>query len=201
MILIKLLKLPSTQQGFTYLATMVTIAIMGIALSVTGYQWKTMAKREKEKELLFRGNEIRSAIAQYVNIDPLKRYPHSLDDLVKDPRSSKSVRYLRKLYKDPITNDDWALVVDPVKGLLGVHSKSKDEPLKTANFRAQDHCFEGKTHYREWIFVVQPFNPGLNPANPLLQNPTGGTGAPAAVATGTSAIPCPSTPASPDEEK
>ena len=194
-------KILFTKQGFTYLATMVVIAVIGIALSVTGYQWKTMSKREKEKELLFRGNEIRSAIAQYVNTDPLRRYPHSLEDLIKDPRSSKTVRYLRKLYKDPITNDDWAIVVDPVRGLMGVHSKSKEKPVKTSNFRPQDHCFEDKTQYRDWVFIVQPFIPLQAPiANPL-PNQTTGPGVPSLALPSGAAIPCLPTTASSDEEK
>ena len=194
-------KILFTKQGFTYLATMVVIAVIGIALSVTGYQWKTMSKREKEKELLFRGNEIRNAIAQYVNTDPLKRYPHSLEDLIKDPRSPKTVRYLRKMYKDPITNDDWVLVTDPVKGLLGVHSKSEEKPLKTSNFRTQDHCFEEKTHYRDWVFIVQPFNPLAPPVANSLPNQTPGGVTPALALPGGAGIPCPPTPASSDEEK
>jgi type II secretory pathway pseudopilin PulG len=146
-----------TNRGFTFLAVMATVMIVGISLSVTAYQWKTISKREKEKELLFRGNAIRSAIAQYVSGDPLRRYPHSLDDLVKDPRTPQTVRHLRKLYKDPVNNEEWDFIMDAASGgIAGVHSKSKDKPLKTANFKGPDRCFEGKTEYREWLFAVNP---------------------------------------------
>jgi type II secretory pathway pseudopilin PulG len=150
-------KMVGPNRGFTFLAVMAMVMIVGISLSVTAYQWKTISKREKEKELLFRGNAIRSAIAQYVSGDPLRRYPHSLDNLVKDPRTPQPVRYLRKLYKDPVNNEEWDLIMDGASGgIIGVRSKSKDKPLKTANFKGLDRCFEGKTEYREWLFVVNP---------------------------------------------
>jgi hypothetical protein len=38
---------------------------------------------------------------------------------------------------------------------VGVHSKSGEKPLKTSNFRIADSCFEGKTHYRDWVFTAQ----------------------------------------------
>jgi type II secretory pathway pseudopilin PulG len=158
--------IPTGSDGFSYLAVMAIIVIIGISLTATGYQWKTMAKREKEKELLFRGTEIRSAIIQYVNADPLKRYPHSLEDLIKDPKNPNVKRYLRKIYKDPMTDKDFILILDPSRGLVGVHSGSSEKPLKTANFRASDRCFEGKKEYREWLFMIGPplqIQPGILP--------------------------------------
>jgi type II secretory pathway pseudopilin PulG len=182
--------------GFSYLTVMALIVIIGISLTAVGYQWKTMAKREKEKELLFRGNEIRSAIIQYVNADPLKRYPHSVEDLIKDPKSPKTVRYLRKLYKDPVTNDDWEIITDPARGIVGVHSKSGEKPLKTSNFRIQDRCFEGKEHYRDWLFIAQA--PILAPLIP----PAGGIPPEGAkVVPVLSLPPCPPTTDSGAEEK
>src|ERR1700693_2712265 len=142
--------------GFTYLAVMATIVITGILLSAVSYQWKMISSREKEKELLFRGGEIRNAIRLYVETDPLRRYPHSLEDLIKDPRSPKTVRYLRKVYSDPMTEEEWSTIVDPARGLVGVHSKSKTPPVKTANFSFINRCFEGKTKYSEWLFIYQP---------------------------------------------
>lgn len=166
--------------GFSYLSVMAIIVIIGISLTAAGYQWKTMAKREKEKELLFRGDAIRTAILQYVNADPLKRYPHSYEDLIKDPKSSKTVRYLRKLYKDPVTNDDWEIISDPARGVVGVHSKSGEKPLKSSNFSVADRCFEGKTHYRDWLFLAQApiLTPQIPPAGQTPSDPAPSEGSP-----------------------
>lgn len=143
------------RDGFSYLSLMALIVIIGISLTGVAYQWKTVAKREKEKELLFRGNEFRFAITQYKNLNPLKRYPHSVEDLIKDPNSPDSKRYLRKLYKDPITGGEFVPIFDPAKGLIGVRSGSTEKPLKTSHFKVIDRCFEDKQQYREWLFIVE----------------------------------------------
>ena len=45
------------------------------------------------------------------------------------------VRHLRRLYKEPITGqDEWGLVEAPGGGVMGVYSRSEDEPIKTGNF-------------------------------------------------------------------
>src|SRR5687767_14014546 len=58
-----------------------------------------MAKREKEAELVFRGNQYARAIGlfqrKFANTPP-----PTIDVLVEQ-------RFLRKKYKDPITNDDF----------------------------------------------------------------------------------------------
>ena len=45
------------------------------------------------------------------------------------------VRHLRRLYRDPITGqDEWGLVEAPGGGVMGVYSRSEDEPIKSGNF-------------------------------------------------------------------
>jgi len=46
-------------------SVMMLVVVMGIALSMTGRYWSTVAKREKEEELLFRGDQIKKGIEQY----------------------------------------------------------------------------------------------------------------------------------------
>jgi hypothetical protein len=67
------------------------------------------------------------------------------------------VRYLRRLYPDPITGkDEWGLVKSADGGFAGVYSLSEAAPLKTAGFAVRDATFEGKTKYAEWQFVFAP---------------------------------------------
>ncbi len=145
------------ESGFTYLALMFSIVIIGIGLSVIGPSWKTAKKIEKEEDLLFRGKEIADAIGAYYNGFPgQKAFPARLEDLLKDPRYPTTKRYLRKLYKDPITNSDWILILDANQRIRGVKSKSDEEPLKKANFLDEFKNFEGKTKYSEWVFEYMP---------------------------------------------
>jgi type II secretory pathway pseudopilin PulG len=141
------------QAGYTYLFLIVSIVLIGLAVSVVARQWKTEIKREKEAELLFRGDQIRQAIGLY-SLTPRvgNTYPKKLEDLVKDPSFSQTRRYLRKLYKDPITNDDFELVKEG-DALKGVRSKSTDTPMKDGNFPPVYQQFALAQSYHDWIFV------------------------------------------------
>jgi len=134
---------------------MFAIVLIGLSISGVAQQWKTIMKREKEAELLFRGDQIRRAIAAYRQTPGISNYPQKLEDLVRVPNTSATKRFLRKVYKDPITNEDWALVKfgDRIKG---VYSKSEEEPLRKANFPDEYKFFEGKTKYSEWVFEFTP---------------------------------------------
>ena len=144
------------QQGFTYLWVLFAVAILGVWLASAGVVWHFAQQREKERELLFVGSEYRDAIAQYYNHGPggARQYPNELSDLLKDPRYLSTQRYLRRIYRDPMTwKSEWGLVKSSSGGIMGVYSLSSDKPIKTKNFRDIDQSFEGKTSYRDWKFV------------------------------------------------
>ena len=146
------------QQGFTYLTALFIIAILTGGLALAGEVWDTSAKREKEAELLFIGNQYRKAITLYYDSTPgpVKRYPRTLEDLIKDPRQPSTQRHLRRLYPDPLGGKEWGLVKAPDGGILGVHSLSEDKPLKEARFKVRDAAFEGAQKYADWKFVYSP---------------------------------------------
>jgi type II secretory pathway pseudopilin PulG len=143
-------------RGFTYLGVLFLAAIMAGGLALTGEVWHTSTMREKEAELLFVGNQYRKAIQRYYLTGPQRQYPRSLEDLLKDPRQPATVRYLRKLYPDPITGNEWVLIKAPDGGILGVHSASDQKPFKTANFKLRDRSFDGVEKYSDWKFIFQP---------------------------------------------
>ena len=141
--------------GFTYVAVLLLVAVMGIGLTVVSQVWQTMQRIDKEDELLFVGDQMRRALALYAaNASGGQRYPQGLEDLLKDPRYPDVRRYLRRIYPDPITGRaDWGLVKGPGDAIMGVYSLSEDEPLKKTEFRFRDRDFEGKTKYTEWVFI------------------------------------------------
>jgi type II secretory pathway pseudopilin PulG len=143
-------------RGFTYLGVLFLAAIMAGGLALTGEVWHTSTMREKEAELLFVGNQYRKAIQRYYLTGPQRQYPRSLEDLLKDPRQPTTVRYLRKVYPDPVTGKEWVLIKAPDGGILGVHSASQEKPFKTANFKLRDRSFDGVEKYSDWKFIFQP---------------------------------------------
>jgi len=145
-------------QGFTYLTVLFIVAILMGGLALVGEVWETVAKREKEADLLFIGNQYRRAIARYYESTPggVKRYPPSLDELLKDARQPSTQRHLRRLYPDPFGGKEWGTVKAPDGGIAGVHSLSDDKPLKSGNFKLRDAGFESAQKYSDWKFVYSP---------------------------------------------
>jgi type II secretory pathway pseudopilin PulG len=150
----------SSTAGFTYIAALFMVVVMGIMLGAVGQSMRVIMKREREKELIFRGLQYRDAIERWNKKKPLMRL-QKLEDLLKDPRSmdgKKDARLLRQLYKDPVTGGEWKTLPDPpdpIQGIYGVASKSSEEPFKQGNFPEVIKTFEGKKSYSEWEFVYK----------------------------------------------
>ncbi len=155
------------ERGFTYFGLLVVVAIMGVMLVTAGEVWHMAQRRDKEQELLFIGNQFRQAINGYYEHTPGqgRRYPASLEDLLKDPRQPSTQRYLRKIYRDPVSGSEkWGLIRGPDGEIFGVHSLSEEEPIKKGNFSLADKNFEGKTKYADWVFMHVPEERSSGPA-------------------------------------
>ena len=88
-------------------ALLVALAVMAVMMSVAMPVWRHEAQREKEAELVFRGQQYMRAIRLYHL--KTQTLPPSIDVLVQG-------RYIRKKFKDPITNDDFLPI--PVGGSI-----------------------------------------------------------------------------------
>ncbi len=142
--------------GFTYAGVLIAVALVGVSLAVTGDVWQITVQRERERELLFVGDEIRRAIAQYYESTPGtgKQFPKSLEDLVRDNRYPTTRRYLRKVYPDPMTGKrEWGLVKGPGDGIMGVYSLSGKSPIKRANFPDEYASFNNAESFAAWQFA------------------------------------------------
>jgi type II secretory pathway pseudopilin PulG len=95
--------------GYTLVILVVAIAVLGILLAAALPSWSGAIRRERERELIFRGMQYAEAIRVFQERNG--RLPISLDELIQTrPRS------IRKLWKDPMTKDGrWQLVVTPTE--------------------------------------------------------------------------------------
>ena len=162
------------QRGFTYLAVLFLVAIMGAVLAATATVWHTLAQRDKERELLYIGHEFRSAIGLYYERTPgtAKQFPKKMEYLLEDKRQTNLARYLRKRYLDPLTaSKEWGLVAGPGETVMGVYSLSQATPIKTGNFDDADKNFEGANNYQDWKFVYAPKLPTAAPVPPTVAPP------------------------------
>ena len=152
----------SRHKGFTYLSLLIVVAVTAGVLAAAGGVYSQAAQREKERELLFVGEQFRQAIALYYWRTPggAHQYPKSLESLLKDERWPTTQRYLRKIYRDPVTGTtDWGIVEAPGGGVMGVYSKSEETPIKSANFPARWTSFVEAKNYTDWKFVFSPETP------------------------------------------
>jgi type II secretory pathway pseudopilin PulG len=186
-----------SSDGFTYIAALVMVVIMGIILGQAASVWSTRMKRERETELIFRGTQIRDAMRRYYGMapDPYGPTPgaapllpltipatapkiNELKDLVQAPTAAGKRRYLRKLYLDPMTGKDFELLRNPNQQIVGVRSTSGGAPIKQGNFPFDlfPDDFEGKKKYSEWWFVCDHYPPTGLQAGSQKGLPTPGAG-------------------------
>ncbi len=78
-------------------ALLVSLGIMSVMLSVALPVWNHAAQREREAELIFRGEQYARAIMLYQRQTP-GAYPPDVETLVEG-------RFLRRAYRDPMTTD------------------------------------------------------------------------------------------------
>lgn len=143
-------------RGFTFIGILIIVAISGIALSAVGIVWHQAIQRENEKELLFVGDQYRSAISSYYESTPngVKQYPRKLEDLLLDNRFPVIKRHIRRLYDDPMTTKQpWGLIKQQ-DYIFGVYSLSKQQAIKKKGFPTLYESFVETTTYDEWKFVA-----------------------------------------------
>lgn len=146
---------PKNQQGFTYLIMLGTVITLSVFAGVVSKNLSMTVQRDKERELLFRGDQYYQAIRSYYRSEGRNEYPQSLDDLTQDPRFLTR-RHIRVLYGDPFSGEEeseWTLIHAPNGRIMGVASRSTKEPIQQNNFSQKNFSFIQATSYTEWRFV------------------------------------------------
>lgn len=159
-----------SQRGMTLLTVLFAIMVIGLMLGLTGQTLSQVMQREREEELLFRGEQYRRAIESYYTTGHggIGNYPRSLEDLLKDPRSLETKRHLRKAYLDPFTNEKFELIgaggdvggenvtTESLGRIKGVRSTSSLSPFRQDNFPEEYTSFKGAASYNKWEFIYKP---------------------------------------------
>jgi type II secretory pathway pseudopilin PulG len=185
----------SGEAGYTLAMLVMVIAIMAIMMAAAVEIVSFQAQREKEAELIFRGQQYVEGIRLYRQ--KYGRYPMRMKELWEaDPK------VLRRKWTDPITgSDEWGLVFQGQDGrelttrrrrgpqptptrtpvferqrenegekvgpIIGVHSLSTETSIKV---------YEGRTQYDMWKFVLQEqgrqgLPPSAEDQTPQIQTP------------------------------
>ncbi len=145
----------NTQFGFTYLFMLALLVVISIGAGISSVSITHALDREREEELLFRGDQYYEAIRSYYLEEGRHRYPRFISDLVKDPRFIAK-QHIRKLYADPLFSGEekeWQMIYAPDGGIMGVVSTSTKTPLQKVNFEKKYATFSTAQSYLDWRFV------------------------------------------------
>jgi type II secretory pathway pseudopilin PulG len=97
-----------TERGYAPAVLLVGLSVMAVFMTMAMPVWTQFNKREKEAELIWRGQQYMRAISQFQR-KYANTFPPSVDLLVEQ-------KFLRKKYKDPITDDDFQPI--PAGGIV-----------------------------------------------------------------------------------
>ena len=134
----------------------VMMVIMGLLLTKAQPYARAQVMRDREAELVFRGE----AIAKAIKLFQLRtgRYPTTLEEL-----QAVRPRIIRRIYKDPMTKDgEWRKIYAVQPGasgdttglpIVGVASKSDEDRTYKV--------YQGKSMYSDWIFSATDSMMGL----------------------------------------
>jgi type II secretory pathway pseudopilin PulG len=171
-------------RGYAMAALLITMSVMAIMMTVALPTWRQMTQREKEAELVFRGEQYARALTLFQSKNGPGTTPPTFDLLVEQ-------RFLRKKYKDPITNDDFAPMVlgatqtpgtattpgtaaggrGGTQQQIGVQTGQRSTGTPgaaptvpsggivgvTSKSKEQSiRLYKGRNHYNEWLFTPAP---------------------------------------------
>jgi hypothetical protein len=135
------------------------LAVVAVALAtvVAVHRASVEAKRQREIQLLWIGDQYRAALRSYHDVNPaggVQQYPQKLEDLLADVRSPVVRRHIRQIYADPFTGKaDWVLEQEGGR-IVGLHSRDEGAPLLHAGFGSANGRFSASLSHADWHFLA-----------------------------------------------
>jgi hypothetical protein len=104
------------ERGYALLVIIFLVTVLLISTTVVAPNILTEGRREKEKEMIWRGKQYTRGVKLYYR--KMGRFPTSLDDLTKPKLGS--LRFMRQAYKDPMNKEDgsWRFIYVGAAGQL-----------------------------------------------------------------------------------
>jgi hypothetical protein len=101
------------EAGYILLIVMMMATLLLISLAAAAPSIYVEGQREKEKELIFRGEQYARAIMMFH--EQFKRYPSSIKELLH----TNNLSFLRKAYPDPMTRSgEWRFIHATANGVI-----------------------------------------------------------------------------------
>jgi len=100
------MKFLRNEKGYALAVVVVFTTVLLVTISAAMINWQKAIQREREEELIFRGKQFIRAVELWQRKFP-GTFPTTIDALL----NTNNVHFLRKKWKDPITNsDEWRLI-------------------------------------------------------------------------------------------
>lgn len=106
----------NAERGYTLVALLVVMSLMALFALAAAPQVQQQAQREREKEAIFRGDQVAEAIRSYYRFrgaQGVNSLPTSMEQLLEGiPRGTKKLQILRsEAARDPLSSSgEWRLV-------------------------------------------------------------------------------------------
>ncbi len=160
--------------GYILFGVLMGASLLGVGLLAAVTLWSRVLQREREAELVFRGEAVVRAIERF-QADRPGAFPETLEDLVEG-------RYLRRAWLDPMTGNPFVLLraapaAGPATGPATGPAGAMDEEIPPETERADSDAtpgivgvvsasdelsfrlYNGARRYSEWRFEAQPAAP------------------------------------------
>lgn len=171
------------ESGYALLVVLLLGALVLLSLSVAVPRLLTQGQREKEEELIFRGEQYKRAIGLFFK--KIGRYPNSIEELLE----TNDLAFLRRAWPDPMTEEgEWHFIrvgpngelIGSVREVLpgeGAGEQTDDEdqedqpatedfsgdvqalPIAGVASRSRERSikiYDGYDHYYQWEFIYDP---------------------------------------------
>lgn len=115
---------PRPERGYALLVVMMAATLLLISLTAALPSAYHIGQRDREEELIFRGNEYARAIALFHR--QFRRYPTSVKEMLR----TNGIRFLRREYPDPMSRKGkWRFIYANANGVV-LNSKTLGPPRR-----------------------------------------------------------------------
>lgn len=126
--------------GYMLAVVAVFTSVLLVTLTAAVINWQKAIQREREEELIFRGKQFMRAIELWQ-----RKFPGTFPTTIEALLSTNNTRFLRKKWKDPITNAfDWRIIkMGPDGTIQGLSLSPGASPLGPSSFDSQSQGKSG----------------------------------------------------------
>ena len=149
--------------GYTLAVLLVMMVALGVFMQRAHLWAPTQINREREAELIYRGEHLARGIAVFRQ--RTGRYPTTLEEL-----ESFRPRLVRKIYKDPISpTGEWIFLYNVPTSTSGNNEGLPIIGVRSSSFKDSIKRYQFKSMHSDWEFSA---------LDPLLGGPPPGQGIP-----------------------